>query len=82
MNKKIIIGNIIRYMRKKNGYTQEELANKVNIGRSTLSDYEREKTDISYDTMRMICNECGYEIEFKNLKTNETITANNIDRLV
>ena len=80
MENKRVIGDIIKYIRKEKNYTQEELASKINIGRSTLSDYEREKTDINFDTIRMICEECGYDLEFINRKTKEKVTVGNINR--
>lgn len=42
-----MIGKILKTMRRENQMSQEELANKVFIGRTTLSDYERMKTDIN-----------------------------------
>ena len=75
-NKKI--GKIIKYIRVQGNMTQEELASRIHIGRSTLSDYEREKTDINFDTIVKICKECNYEITFKG--KNDTITIDNIDR--
>ena len=77
-NKKI--GKIIKYIRIQSNMTQSELANKINIGRTTLSDYEREKTDINFDTIIKICRECKYEIKFIN--KNDTITIDNIDRKI
>ena len=77
------IGNIIRLIRKRNHLTQEELARKIHIGRSTLSDYEREKTDINFYIISEICRQCGYRIEFKSINdTKEIITVGNIDRKI
>ena len=77
-NKKI--GKIIKYIRIQNNMTQDELANKINIGRTTLSDYEREKTDINFNTIIKICNTCNYEIIFKS--NDDLITIDNIDRKI
>ena len=46
-----MIGKIIRTMRRENRLTQEELSKITYIGRSTLSDYEREKTDINFENI-------------------------------
>ena len=75
-NKKI--GKIIKYMRIQNNMTQDELAKRIHIGRTTLSDYEREKTDINFNTIIKICKECKYEITFS--KKDDLITIDNIDR--
>lgn len=80
MNENKKIGKIIRYIRIQSNMTQEELAKKIHIGRTTLSDYEREKTDINFNTIIKICKECDYELIFKN--KNESITIDNIDRKI
>ena len=55
-----MIGKILRTMRRESGFTQKEISYKTFIGRSTLSDYEREKTDISFediiDSVKIIVN--------------------------
>lgn len=75
-----MIGKIIKYMRKQNNLSQEKLSLLTNIGRTTLSDYEREKTDINFESIEKIAKMCNYEIYFKNKKTNEIITTKNIER--
>lgn len=68
-------------MRRENNFSQEELANKVFLGRTTLSDYEREKTDINFENLEKIANICGYDILFvkRNDKT-QILTTKNINR--
>ena len=75
-----LIGDIIKYIRTNSKLTQQELAEKLYIGRTTLSDYEREKTDINFDIINNICKICEYEIIFRNKNTNEEITVDNIKR--
>ncbi len=76
-----MVGKIIRTMRRENNMTQEQLAKEVYIGRTTLSDYEREKTDINFDNLEKITNACGYEIAFINKKDkNKILTSKNINR--
>lgn len=77
-----IIGNLIKYIRIKRNLTQEELAKKINIGRTTLSDYEREKTDINFETIQKICDSCDYEIILKDKKNNQIITIPEIERKI
>lgn len=68
-------------MRRENNLSQEDLANKVFLGRTTLSDYEREKTDINFDSLEKIANVCGYDILFVNQKDkNKILTSKNIER--
>ncbi len=76
-----MVGKIIRTMRRENGLSQEELANKVYLGRTTLSDYEREKTDINFENLEKIANTCGYEILFVNKQDKKKILCSkNINR--
>lgn len=63
-----MIGKALKYMRIKKGLSQEQLGKITNIGRSTISDYEREKTDINFDNIEKIANTCDFEIIFKNKK--------------
>lgn len=66
-----MIGKIIRTMRRENRLTQEELSKITYIGRSTLSDYEREK----------IADACNYNVVFVNKKDNSKIlSSKNINR--
>lgn len=76
-----MIGKIIKTMRREKGYTQEELAELTFLGRSTLSDYERMKTDINFETIEKIANVCDYEIVFINKKDkHKMLTSKNIER--
>ena len=68
-------------MRRENNFSQEELANKVFLGRTTLSDYEREKTDINFENLEKIANICGYDILFvKRSDKTQILTTKNINR--
>lgn len=76
-----MIGKIIKTMRRESGYSQEELANIVFLGRTTLSDYEREKTDINFESIEKIANACGYKVLFVNKKDkNKILSSENINR--
>lgn len=76
-----MIGKILKTMRREKGLSQMELSDIVFLGRSTLSDYEREKTDISFDNIEKIAEACDYEVVFINKKDgSRKLTSNNIDR--
>ncbi len=75
-----MIGKAIRKMRKDSNYNQEHISKYINVGRTTLSDYEREKTAINFDLIEKIAECCDYEIIFKNKKTNETWTTKDLKR--
>lgn len=63
-----MIGKILKTMRRENNLTQEDISKKAYIGRSTLSDYEREKTDINFENIEKIAEICNYEVLFVNKK--------------
>ncbi len=76
-----MIGKILKTMRRENNFTQEKLAELTYIGRSTLSDYERLKTDINFENIEKIAEACGYEVVFINKKDkNKVLTTKNIER--
>ena len=76
-----MIGKILKTMRRESKMTQEELSKITYIGRSTLSDYEREKTDISFDNIEKIAQACDYDVVFINKKNSKRkLTSKNIDR--
>ncbi len=75
-----MIGKVIKKMRKDNNYNQEYISKNINIGRTTLSDYEREKTAINFDLIEKIADICDYEILFKNKKTNEIWRVQDLNR--
>lgn len=68
-----MIGKALKYMRNKKQLNQENLAKIVNVGRTTLSDYEREKTDINFETLENIAKICGYKIYFDDGKDKFTL---------
>jgi transcriptional regulator with XRE-family HTH domain len=45
-----------KHLRKSNGWTQEEFANKLNIKRSLVGAYEEERADPKFEVMENICN--------------------------
>ena len=76
-----MIGKILKTMRRENNLTQEDISKKAYIGRSTLSDYEREKTDINFENIEKIAEICNYEVFFVNKKDkNKILSSKNINR--
>lgn len=76
-----MIGKILKTMRREKKISQQELSKLTFISRSTLSDYEREKTDISFENIEKIANICDYEVLFINKKNKTRIlSSKNIDR--
>lgn len=61
-------GKIIKHCRKSAGLSQEQLAKKISVSSTTISNYEKEWRDASYTNMQKIAAACGYRIYWKKIK--------------
>ena len=52
----IKIGKKIQQIRKSNGYTQEKLAEKIEVSARHISDIEQDRSKPSYEVLIRICN--------------------------
>lgn len=75
-----MIGKALKYMRKQKKLNQNDLIKLLNIGQSTLSDYENEKISIDFNTIEKIASICDYEIYFKNRVTSEKFQIKDLER--
>lgn len=75
-----MIGKALKYMRTNKKMNQKELTNILNIGQSTLSDYENEKISISFDMIEKIAHICDYKIYFVNNKTKDSFQVKDLIR--
>ena len=75
-----MIGKILKTMRRKNNFSQEQIGKKIGYARNTISQYETETIQPDFATIEKIANECGYEISFYNNKIDDKLTTKNIDR--
>ena len=75
-----MIGKVLKYMRIKKGFNQEQLGKILNINQQSLSRYEKNQRIISFDLIEKIANNCGYKIFFEN--ENEKFTVKDIERKI
>lgn len=75
-----MIGKMLKMLRSNKGYNQTELAEKLNIAQTTLSGYETNYSNPNFDTIEEIAKICDFEIIFRNKKTKQEYTTNNIIR--
>ena len=54
--KSVEIGKILKDIRKSNGYTQEEMAEKIECSTRYISDIEQDRSKPSYEELIRICN--------------------------
>lgn len=75
-----MIGRILTYIRKINKLSQEELARLTSFAPSTISGWETNYRQPTFDNIEKFANTCGYDIEFINRITGEKINTKNITR--
>ena len=75
-----MIGKVIRYMRKQKKYKQEVLGEMIKVKGNTITQYEKEQRNPTFDTIEKIAELCDYSIYFKNNITGEEFTAKDLDR--
>ena len=74
----IKIGKIIQTIRKSNGYTQERLAEKIEVSVRYVSDIEQDRANPSYEVLIRICNLFKVSMdqifsEYLNVKENKSV---------
>ena len=67
--------NRIKELRKSKGLSAQKLADKLNIAQSTLSQYENEKREANYDTLKKISQYFDVSIDYLLGNTNELTTT-------
>ena len=75
-----MIGKALKYMRKKNNLKQDHIAKILNVKSNTISQYETNNRQPTFDIIEKIANECGYSIYFINNKNNDKFKLNDLKR--
>lgn len=75
-----MVGKALKYMRKQKKIKQTDLIKLIDVGQSTLSDYENEKISIEFKMLEKIASICDYEIIFHNRITNEKFKVSDLER--
>jgi transcriptional regulator with XRE-family HTH domain len=68
-----MIGVILKTIRNNAGLKQESVAKEIKVARNTLSQYETETIQPTFETIEKIATLCDYSIFFINNRTNEKI---------
>jgi len=67
MLEELDVGMIIKNMRLSAKLSQQQLAEKMSLARTTISSYEVNNSQPDFNTFLKICKFCGFEFElFKN----------------
>ena len=75
-----MIGKALKYMRKKRKLKQYFLAEKLNIKSNTLSQYETENRQATFDCIETIADECGFDIYFIDRNDGEKFKTSDLKR--
>lgn len=73
-----MIGKILKTMRKTNNLKQSDISKMTNIPQNTLSQYENELIQPTFETIKKIADVCNFKIKFENKEV--ILTPENIDR--
>lgn len=76
-----MISDILKYLRKSKKLKQSEVASTANIAVSTINGYETNYSLPTFEMIEKIADICGYDIIFRNRKTEYEVTSKNIDRI-
>jgi transcriptional regulator with XRE-family HTH domain len=71
---RIKVGETLKEMREKKGYSQDELAEAMNINRSTISKIENGKFNLSLDYLSKFSWFLDFEFQLKETKNNKSVT--------
>lgn len=75
-----MIGERLKNLRKKLGYTQDDLAEKLSISRSSLSLYEIDKRDPDSETFNKIADFFHVSLDYLNGRTDDLIPARDVNQ--
>lgn len=70
---RIKIGDSIKNMRENKGYSQDELAEIMNVNRSTISKIENGKFNLSIDYLSKFSYHLDFEFQLKETKNNKSV---------
>ena len=75
-----MIGNVLRYMRRKNNYKQSQISKITGVARNTVSQYETETIQPTFEMIERIAHECGYRVFFESFDGKDRFQSKDISR--
>ena len=75
-----MIGNVLRYMRRKNKYNQRQIRRIVRVTRNIISQDETDTIQPTFDMIEKIAHNCGYKIYFESLDGKDRFQSKDISR--
>ena len=74
-----MIGKVLKDMRKRNNIKQQQISDIVGVVRNTISQYEMETSQPTFDVIEKIANECGYKIYFESIDGTDKFESKDIN---
>lgn len=75
-----MISKMLKFMRNEKGLNQLQLAKLLNIAQTTLSGYETNYSNPTFEIIEKIANNCDFEIIFRNKKNKKEYKIKDIER--
>lgn len=70
----------LRELREDNGYTQDEIAEKLNLTRQSISNYEKGNSDPSLDNLVKLADIYNCSVDYLLCRTKERLNLNVLSR--
>ena len=75
-----MIGTILRNIRKLKGLTQKQIGKKLNLAENTISNYETEYSNPTFNVINKIATICDFEIQFVDKKNSKIYSVKELSK--
>ncbi len=75
-----MIGIILKNIRKIGKLTQTQIGNKLNLAENTISNYETEYSNPTFETVNKFVDVCDFDIQFLDRKTRKVFTIEDLSK--
>lgn len=75
-----MVGQILRNIRKIRKLTQTQVGNKLNLAENTISNYETEYSNITFDMALKFIKVCNFELQFVDKENDKTYTVKELSK--
>lgn len=75
-----MVGTILRNIRKIKKLKQKQVANYLSVAENTVSNYETEYSNITFESAINFIHECNFELQFVDKENNKTYTIEELSK--
>ena len=75
-----MVGMILRNIRKLNKLRQIDIADKLKVAENTVSNYETEYSNITFESAINFIHECNFELQFVDKANNKIYTIEELSK--